>query len=94
MVYSITILPDPAISRSCYFQDEEDEDAEEADEPTELPTPERAAMALGARPARWPQVATREQRCGNVQIFMASAKATHIEDGDLYTYDTDGEDRG
>ena len=70
----------------------EDGDAEEAEDPTELPTAERAVMALGARPSRWSQVATREQRRGNVQVFMASAKAAHIEDGDLY--DTDGEDRG
>ena len=63
-----------------------------ADAPTELPTAERAATALGARPARWSQVATREQMRGNVQVFMASAKATHIEDGDLY--DTNSKDRG
>ena len=71
---------DAAKAAQAETEDEEDEDAEAADAPTELPTAERAVMALGARPARWSQV------------FMASAKATRIEDGDLY--DTDSEDRG
>ena len=67
----------------------EDKDAEDADAPAELPTAERAVMALGAHPARWSQVATREQRRGHVQVFMASAKVVKIEDGDLYDSDTD-----
>ena len=69
-----------------------DEDTEGADDLTELPTAEHAVMALRARPGRWSQVTTREHHRANVQVFMASAKATHIEDGDLYN--TDGEDCG
>ena len=67
----------------------EDEDAEDDTAPTELPTAERAVLALGARPDRWSQVATREQRRGRVQVFMASAKMVKVEDGDLYDDDTD-----
>ena len=61
---------------------------------TELPSAERAVMALGARPSRGSQVALREDRRGHVQLLMASAKVAHIKDGDQVLYDTDGEDRG
>ena len=66
----------------------EDDDAEDAEAPTELPTAERAVLALGARPDRWSQVAMREQRRGYVQVFMASAKVAKVEDGDVYDSDT------
>ena len=80
---------DAAQEATTETEDEDAEDADDADAPTELPTAERAVMALGAHPARWSQVATREQRRGRVQVFMASAKMVKVKDGDLYNDDTD-----
>ena len=80
---------DAAKAAQADTEDEEDEDTTDSDALTELPTAERQVLALGATPARWSQVATREQRRGHVQVFMASAKVESVADGDLYDSDTD-----
>ena len=70
----------------------EDDNTEDAEDTTELPTAERAVMTLGARPSRLSQVASRKERRGHVQVFMASAQVVSVQDGDLY--DSDADNRG
>ena len=80
---------DAAQEATTETEDEDAKDADDADAPTELPTAERQVLALRATPARWSQVATREQRRGHVQVFMVSAKVVSVANGDLYDSNTD-----